>query len=74
LAEKGYDSAFGARPLRRALQKYVESPLSVSLLAGEFQSGQTIVVEVDAQSDKLVFHPLAEGIPAKAFGQVAAES
>jgi len=42
LAEKGFDPAFGARPLGRALQKYVESPLSISLLAGEFQSGQTM--------------------------------
>jgi ATP-dependent Clp protease ATP-binding subunit ClpC len=74
LAEKGYDPAFGARPLRRALQKYVESPLSVSLLAGEFQTGQTIAVEVDAQSDKLTFRPMGEGIPAETFGQVAAES
>jgi ATP-dependent Clp protease ATP-binding subunit ClpC len=74
LAEKGFDPAFGARPLRRALQKYVESPLSISLLAGEFVSGQTIIVEVDQQSDKLIFRPLGEGIPAEAFGQVTAQS
>jgi ATP-dependent Clp protease ATP-binding subunit ClpC len=73
LAEKGFDSAFGARPLRRALQKYVESPLSVSLLSGEFQQGQTIIVDVDELTDKLVFSPLGEGIPAKAFGQVTAQ-
>ena len=36
LAKEGYDSAFGARPLKRALQKYVESPLSVSILSGNF--------------------------------------
>jgi ATP-dependent Clp protease ATP-binding subunit ClpC len=36
LARVGYDAAFGARPLRRALQKYVESPLSISLLSGQF--------------------------------------
>jgi ATP-dependent Clp protease ATP-binding subunit ClpC len=46
LANIGYDPAFGARPLRRALQKHVESPLSVKLLAGEFSSGDTVIVDV----------------------------
>ncbi|MFM8368707.1 MAG: ATP-dependent Clp protease ATP-binding subunit, partial [Chloroflexota bacterium] len=39
LAKEGYDPAFGARPLRRAIQKYVESPLSVELLGGKFKDG-----------------------------------
>ncbi|HSO26908.1 MAG TPA: AAA family ATPase, partial [Anaerolineales bacterium] len=65
LADQGYDPAFGARPLRRALQKFVESPLSVSLLAGEFSEGDTILVEVDEESGKLAFRPIhQEGIPA----------
>ena len=38
LAQQGFDPAFGARPLRRALQKYIESPLSVQMLRGEFKS------------------------------------
>jgi ATP-dependent Clp protease ATP-binding subunit ClpC len=46
LAREGDDPEFGARPLRRALQKKVESPLSVKLLRGEFQSGQMIIVDV----------------------------
>jgi len=45
LAEEGYDPAFGARPLQRALQKYIESPLSVKILQGEFQEGDTVVVD-----------------------------
>jgi ATP-dependent Clp protease ATP-binding subunit ClpC len=45
LAEQGYDPAFGARPLRRTLQKQVESPLSVKLLRGEFKKGDVIVVD-----------------------------
>jgi ATP-dependent Clp protease ATP-binding subunit ClpC len=49
LAKTGYDPAFGARPLRRALQKYVESPLSVELLSGNIPSGS--VVTVDAKQD-----------------------
>ncbi|NPV86797.1 MAG: AAA domain-containing protein [Anaerolineae bacterium] len=47
LATVGYDPSFGARPLRRALQKYIESPLSVSLLSGEFSSGDMVVVDVE---------------------------
>ncbi len=47
LAEQGYDPAFGARPLRRTLQKQVESPLSVRLLQGEFKEGDVVVVDYD---------------------------
>ncbi len=53
LADIGYEPAFGARPLRRALQKYVESPLSIKLLAGEFKEGDLILV--DEENDQLVF-------------------
>jgi len=65
LAEEGYDPDFGARPLKRALQKYVESPLSVSLLSGEFTSGDTIIVEMDEEGENLVFLPVGQGIPAE---------
>ncbi len=65
LADQGYDPAFGARPLRRALQKYVESPLSISLLSGEFKKGDTVIVDVDQDSNQLVFRPMAEAIPAE---------
>jgi len=74
LAKKGFDPAKGARPLRRALQKYVESPLSVSLLGGNYSSGDTIVVDVDEAGGNLVFKPLEQGIPAKELGQVEAHS
>lgn len=65
LADVGYDPDFGARPLKRALQKHVESPLSISLLSGEFSSGDTIIVDVDEKQDVLTFRPIGEGIPAK---------
>ena len=55
LANTGYDPGFGARPLRRALQKYVESPLSISLLSGEFQRNAHIMVDVDEAKEHLVF-------------------
>jgi ATP-dependent Clp protease ATP-binding subunit ClpC len=53
LAKVGFDPSFGARPLRRALQKYVESPLSISLLSGEFKSGDT--VQTDLEGEKIIF-------------------
>jgi ATP-dependent Clp protease ATP-binding subunit ClpC len=62
LAQQGYDPAFGARPLRRAIQKYVESPLSVELLSGKYKEGATIVVDVDSQNNKIVFEKV-ESIP-----------
>jgi ATP-dependent Clp protease ATP-binding subunit ClpC len=65
LANEGYDPAFGARPLRRALQKHVESPLSISLLSGEFKAGDTVIVDVDEETDQLVFRPVGEPIPAE---------
>ncbi|MGD2158143.1 MAG: AAA family ATPase [Anaerolineales bacterium] len=55
LADAGYDPAFGARPLKRALQKNVESPLSIKLLAGEFKKGDTVLVDVDEERDELEF-------------------
>jgi ATP-dependent Clp protease ATP-binding subunit ClpC len=53
LAKAGYDPAFGARPLRRALQKYVESPLSVELLEHKYKDGGSVTVDV--KDDKIVF-------------------
>jgi ATP-dependent Clp protease ATP-binding subunit ClpC len=53
LAREGYDATFGARPLRRAIQKFVESPLSVQLLGGKFTNGGKVTVDVE--EDKVVF-------------------
>jgi ATP-dependent Clp protease ATP-binding subunit ClpC len=53
LAKEGYDPVYGARPLRRALEKYVENPLAVKVLGGEFKEGDTIVV--DDGDDGLTF-------------------
>jgi ATP-dependent Clp protease ATP-binding subunit ClpC len=53
LAEKGYDANLGARPLRRAIQRYVEDPLSEKILWKEFHAGDTIVV--DTEGDEIVF-------------------
>jgi ATP-dependent Clp protease ATP-binding subunit ClpC len=55
LAKQGYDPAFGARPLRRALQKFLESPLSIELLGGKFSQGRTIIVNVNEEKEALEF-------------------
>ena len=55
LAKEGYDKSFGARPLKRALQKFVESPLSMKLLKGDFSSGGSILVDVDTEENKIIF-------------------
>jgi ATP-dependent Clp protease ATP-binding subunit ClpC len=46
LTKEGYDPLFGARPLRRAIERYVENPLSTKLLRGEFREGDTIIVDL----------------------------
>jgi ATP-dependent Clp protease ATP-binding subunit ClpC len=51
LAELGYDPEMGARPLRRVIQQKVEDPLSDSVLAGEFQDGDTVLVDVDENGE-----------------------
>jgi ATP-dependent Clp protease ATP-binding subunit ClpC len=66
LAKEGYDPQFGARPLRRTLQRRVESPLSIRLLHGEFKEGDTVVVDVGEEG--IVFHrreeePIAVELP-----------
>jgi len=73
LANEGYDAAFGARPLRRALQKHVERPLSVSLLSGEFKSGETVIVDADEETKKLIFRSLGEPIPAENIQSVESQ-
>ncbi len=47
IAEEGYDPDYGARPLRRALQRLVEDPLAEGLLTGEFREGDVVVVDVE---------------------------
>jgi ATP-dependent Clp protease ATP-binding subunit ClpA len=54
LAEQGYDSEFGARPLRRVIQQKVEDPLSDRLLAGEFVNGDSIEVEVNEDGEVIL--------------------
>ncbi len=58
LVKHGYDEKFGARPLKRAIQKYIEDPLSEKILLGEFAKGDEIEVDVSPENDKLDFRVL----------------
>ncbi|MDF1502651.1 ATP-dependent Clp protease ATP-binding subunit [Roseisolibacter sp. H3M3-2] len=59
LSGKGYDEAFGARPLKRAIQRYIEDPLSEKILLGEFSKGDEIEVDVHpSEKDRLEFRTL----------------
>ena len=53
IAERGYDTWMGARPMTRAIQRYIESPLALSLIKGEIKDGSKVVVDVDG--DQVVF-------------------
>ncbi len=55
LANVGYDPVYGARPLRRAIQRYIEDPLAIKILSGEFVEGDHIVVDLDEAKGELVF-------------------
>ncbi len=65
LAEIGYDPDFGARPLKRALQKHIEGPLAIRLLSGEFAPGDAIEVDVEENEagEKGVVFRKVEGAP-----------
>jgi len=58
LAEKGFDPAFGARPLRRAIQRYLEDPLAEEMLKGTFTDGMVVRVKIDKRSGELKFSEL----------------
>jgi ATP-dependent Clp protease ATP-binding subunit ClpC len=55
LVQHGYDESFGARPLKRAIQRYIEDPLSEKILLGEFSKGDEIEVDVAEDKERLAF-------------------
>jgi ATP-dependent Clp protease ATP-binding subunit ClpB len=66
LVRTGYDPAYGARPLKRAIQREIETPLGRKILAGEVRDGDVVRIDADANRGELVFtvvEPLPE-IPA----------
>ena len=61
LAQAGYDPVYGARPLKRAIQRELQDPLALRLLQGEFRRGDTL--RLDATDTGLTFTPVVEGEP-----------
>jgi ATP-dependent Clp protease ATP-binding subunit ClpC len=59
LVDRGYDEHYGARPLKRAIQRFVEDPLSEKILLGEFARGDEIEVDVAPEKDRLAFRALS---------------
>ncbi len=59
LVDHGYDEHYGARPLKRAIQKYVEDPLSEKILVGDFAKGDEIEVDVAPDKERLAFRALS---------------
>ena len=62
MADAGWDPAYGARPLKRAIQRLVENPLALRLLEGDVADGDTI--RVDAHGDEIVFGRVEAAAPA----------
>jgi len=61
LAKEGWDENFGARPLRRAIQRLIEDPLSEEVLLGRFSPGETIVA--DADDGRIIFRKANPELP-----------
>jgi ATP-dependent Clp protease ATP-binding subunit ClpB len=61
LVRVGYDPLYGARPLKRTIQKEIETPLGRQLLAGKIRDGQTVVVDYDGARRELTFQPQGAG-------------
>jgi ATP-dependent Clp protease ATP-binding subunit ClpB len=57
LADRGYDPVYGARPLKRAIQRFLENPLSMDILKGRLAAGDQVLAEIDG--DRLVFRKTA---------------
>jgi ATP-dependent Clp protease ATP-binding subunit ClpC len=62
LSDKGFDPQYGARPLNRAIQKYLEDPVAEEILKGEVSEGDTIVADYDGKSETLSFTTTAKKV------------
>jgi ATP-dependent Clp protease ATP-binding subunit ClpB len=62
LADEGYDPVFGARPLKRAIQRELQDPLAMAVLDGRFATGDTVYVDVDEDGHGLSFSPVPQRV------------
>ena len=58
LAENGYDSHYGARPLKRTIQRYIQDPLALLVLEGKFKERDKVKAELDTKKGKIVFRKI----------------
>jgi ATP-dependent Clp protease ATP-binding subunit ClpB len=72
LAEEGFDPAFGARPLKRAIQRDIQNPLALAVLEGKFSDGDAIIADVEGE--ELVFRKAESGATEAGNGRRDAES
>ncbi len=68
LVRMGYDPLYGARPLKRAIQREIETPLGRRILKGEVRDGQTVLVDLDQKSGELNFTAQPEGLQTRGAG------
>ncbi|TCC92495.1 ATP-dependent Clp protease ATP-binding subunit [Pedobacter hiemivivus] len=61
IADKGFDANFGARPLKRAIQKYLEDPIAEEILKGEIHEGDTLEIDYDKENDVIVVENKSPG-------------
>ena len=54
IADKGYDKQYGARPLKRAIQKYIEDPLAEEIVSNQIHAGDSIVFDLDEKGENLI--------------------
>jgi ATP-dependent Clp protease ATP-binding subunit ClpB len=69
LAQEGFDPVYGARPLKRAIQRFIQDPLALKLLEGEFSEGDTVEVDVSLKNEMVFSKPQAKGRSKTAGGR-----
>jgi len=62
LSEKGYDPQYGARPLNRAIQRYLEDPVAEEILKGELTEGDIILADHEAGSETLILKTVSKKV------------
>lgn len=68
LVEKGWDPNFGARPLKRAIQKYVEDALAEEIIRSKLQPGDTILIDFDTEKQEIVVKTSSQTTPQETPG------
>jgi ATP-dependent Clp protease ATP-binding subunit ClpA len=63
LAKEGFDPVYGARPLKRAIQRFIQDPLALKILQGEFSEGDTIEADAAPKNGLIFSKPSAKGRP-----------